>query len=872
MTKLSKKPPLSLGDYIPSKHTFPNLQDVFAEFNKPEFGKLPARKRFRRINEALAKLILDAPTPSFLLPAVVDFIDRINKEEILHDRYHISAFEFWLNHFSELKDDQNYLIRGKIMGKYIPRGEYQAFFPIGMNQVFSGTHFVAAHLSPDVDTMVASFWGWVDAFAARVGDARHLWNLPGGPPDSPVTHIFQEMFGQSIFSNTARIAMTLTLSAMDLVTQKGFLKKKASSSISDFDISSTERAVILVDSNGSYQGEWHRSDTEPVRQIIIRFKSCLRWFENNLHVKLISLFAKNDLYVKDLTNFYSSVFDITISDCEPAKEFTERQKHDLDAFFHKVLGMEKGLHSTFRELNQALGRLSVYELIRFQEEVEALSQSDLFDRQGNLKEDRPAIFERLQKIINQLDNAIHFVRDYAEQLDVAMKIKSKVLGLPSQYITIRNDVEDIRIKLQQQEYITVVIQEDNDKLFPVGIVWANTLQKKILGTVTFRDFCNEEEVKMAPYLSPISVVDHHKSTLKTSSPPMAIIGDAQSSNVLIAEITFGINERYSQGGMTSDQIDQEILRLRDESFDSSNMRLLQGLLQKKSATHHAKEYFVHPDREIAEYLSFLHAILDDTDLLTKVSKRDVECVTKLLNRIKSLILQKDVEVVNLDDIPRDQGFAKAAAKRLLRNPELYSLYRKIYESKEQEIERNLEECIEGRYEPLFVDTKEQNGCCRVGQTKLFSVNFPTFEKKVPLLIEYWVKTAEQVYKKHPEIDLHMHMISTVSSANEVYEEKKEGYKHQDQVWFWVPPLQKGFDHLSSFLTAFQAAHKFGENASLQFLKEDRELVSIFARNCPEIPHIKSKLDLELPVVILRFPAGFLNSRKAMVTPYLPRII
>ena len=47
-------------------------------------------------------------------------------------------------------------------------------------------------------------------------------------------------------------------------------------------------------------------------------------------------------------------------------------------------------------------------------------------------------------------------------------------------------------------------------------------------------------------------------------------------------------------------------------------------------------FFIHPAREFREYLCFLHAILDDTDLLTKVSSRDLECVAQFLNRLKSL--------------------------------------------------------------------------------------------------------------------------------------------------------------------------------------------------------------------------------------------
>lgn len=865
----------SIGDYTIHRPSFPTLHEILSSFKDVEFQSRSTRKRFHRVNQILLQLILEAPKESFLLPAIVEYIELVNLEGILSEPYHLSLFEFWLNHFSQLSQSEQMEVRSKIVGKFLPREDYQAFFPIGMNKVFTGSHFVAAHLSPDVDTMVASFWGWVDAFAARVGNAQHIWSLPGGPPDSPVSQTMRELLGSSLFTSVANPSDTLTLSALDLVTQQGFLKKKGTASISSLELNAPERAVIYVDENGYYLGDWHNSDAEPVRKIIIRFKSCLRWFENNLHVQLISLFAKKNLHTKDIPPFLSSVFDVTISECEPAKEFTERQKKYLHDLFLNVFGLEKGLDSTFAELNEALTHLSVYDLKQFQTELESLQDSDLFDASGCLREDRPAIFHRLEKIIERLDRAIHYVRDYAEQLDIAMHIKRKVFDSTPEVITMRSHVEDIRIRMKNKEYLTVVIPEEGNKLFPVGIVWADALQKQALGTVTFRDFSNQEEVKMASYLAPISVVDHHKVSLKTSSTPMALIADSQSCNVLLAEQAIGLNVRYSLGGMTLEQIESEIAELQKTPKTLSNLRLQQRLLQRQlAATHSDHPYYVHPDRELTEYLCFLHAILDDTDLLTKVSKRDIVCVVELLNRIKSLMIKRDVEVIHLDDIPRDENFVATAAKQILKHPETYSLYRKVFETKELELEKCLKATHESEYASIFLDTKEQNGCCRIGQTKIFTSNYPSFHSHSFKLMKYWLKNAKAVQEESPEIDFHLHMISTVASANEVYEDTVGTCYHQDEIWFWVPDTQKAYDHLTSFLTAFQTAHRLVSKASLEFLDPNKEeLKEIFFRNCNGISIKKTSPTKELlPIVILRFPAGLFNSRKAMVSPYLPRLI
>lgn len=866
---------ITLGDTKFPLEIFPGVEEVVRHFSTPEFLALNPRSRFRKINETLAKLILDAPHESFLLAAVVDYIQRIDSLKILSEPYHFTQFEFWLNHISGITPENNALIRGKIAGKWLPRGEYQCLFPIGMDAVLPGTHFVAAHLSPDIDTTIASFWGWVDAMAARVGSGQHLWSLPGGPPESPVIQIFRELFGQAVFNKLSQSGSSLILTAMDLVTQSNFMKESGSSSISALDHGVNEKAVILVDENGHYRGDWRSSDVEPVRQVIILFKSCVRWFENNLHVQLITLFAKGDLNVGDLSSFFTSVYDVQLAACEPVQELDEKQRQILTDLFVQVFALPKGLQSTFTDLSLALEKQGLDAFADFRKELEELQTSDLFqtEREGKLIEDRPKIFNRFQRILSKLDRAVHRIRDYVERLGIAIQIKNRVLGKKLHYLTLRSDVEDIRIKMNPYNYLTVVIPEEEGKLFPVGVVWAHDLRKSVLGTVTLRDFCNLEEVKMASYLSVISVVDHHKSSLKTLSPPLALIGDTQSCNVLVAEQALAINERYSLGGMTQATIESELEACDKDAVTPAAMRRKQRLMQKRMASVTRGNYFVHPGREMEEYLCFLHAILDDTDLLTKVSHRDVICVATLLNRLKSLTLQREIEIIQFDDIPKDLNFDKNAAKRILQNEEMYSLYRKVYASKEAEVADNLRACAEGRPSTIFQDTKEQNGCCRIGQTKLFASNYPLFCQHRTILENLWRSTAENVCHTHPELDLHLHMISTIASAKEVYEDRVGHYSHLDELWFWIPKNEQGEHHLASFLSAFQGVKELVQNElSLELPGDEADVMAeIFQRNFLPVPIQRGKAkEKGRPLAILHFRAGSLNSRKAMISPYLPR--
>lgn len=852
--------------------SFPSIDSIISSFQRDTFTSLSIPKRFRVINHTLMTLIQETPKNSFLLSAVLEYIDRVNRTHVLNMFYSFGSFEFWLNHFSELSYDEIYLIRAKIAGKHIPRSDYQPFFPVGMGRFFQGTHFVAAHLSPDVDTMIASFWGWMDAFSARIGSGLHQWSLPGGPPDSPITMILKELIAPNLFTSLARLDLTLTLKAVDLVTQQDWVKEDGNTLTGMITHGSTEKAVTLVNGCGHYLGDWRSSDFEIVRQVAILYKSILRWFENNFHTKLISLFAKPRLTLEDLPLFYSSVFSTKIGDCEPVLDFSQKQCNDIHKFFVEILKMPEGMESTFDDLIIAFKKLSFIEMSEFQEVVLSMDQHNLFDSNGNLRENRPELFHQLDALIHKLDKAMKTARNYVERLDVVIDIKHKVLHLPFVYVTMYSDVDEIRNKMQNYDYLTVVVLEQDNSLFPVGIVRDTDLRKNSLGTVSLRDFCNLNEMKKASYLEVISVVDHHKSSLQTISVPCAIIGDAQSCNVLTAEQAFIVNDRYSLGGMSAKQIDSQIQQLNSQSYSAKNARLLQRLLKRKQAASQKELFFVHPQREYTEYLCYLHAILDDTDLLSKVSKRDIDCVAELLNRMKSLSLARETEIIVLDDIPQNARFAKTAAERILMHPDMYAIYKTTFSYKEQEVERDIQSCGQGNISNFFADTKEQNGCARVGQTKIFYSNFPSFQKNAQMIRTMWLNQARENYQRDPEIVLHMYMISTISSADEVYKNQKPSYSHQDELWIWAPSSRQGYDYLSLFLTNFQSVIKnFKESLTVELCGPNAYEIEYIFKQGLEIEQITIPENHEdgLPIAILRFTPGALNSRKAMITPYLP---
>ncbi|MGD0664939.1 MAG: hypothetical protein ABSA17_04330 [Rhabdochlamydiaceae bacterium] len=861
----------NLGDLTISKFSFPKVDALLKEFKTAAFKKLPLQKKLDRVCRVLLDQITLAKEGTFVLIPALDFIERVHKEKII-DHFHFNNFELWLNQFSNLSSAENMKVRGKLAGRYVPRETYQSLFPIGMGKMYSGSHFVTAHSSPDLDTTVASFWGWVDAFAARVSKGLHVWNVPGGEPPALVETalLFFNIFGDEVFELLAKHRTALTVSGLDLVTQEGVVHKSPQDSVMDIDPDQGVNAVVMIDENGGYLGEWRSTDVDRVRSVINLLSQCLRWYENTLHVKLIALFAKEKLSQKELQDFFHVMLKMTIDECDPAKEFTSIQEEAIDDFLIKVLNVSKGSNSTFTQFAQALAK---FDLFQFEEFAKlSLQTKTVFDAKGQVTSDRTKLFGYLTKVISALEKAIYAIRLYVDKLSVALEVKSEVLGLSPEHVNYRADLDEIRSKIASQPYLTVTASDRHGGLFPMGVIHATELFKSSLGTVTLRDFSNREETKIPPYLEIISILDHHKGQISTSLPPALWITDSQSSNSLVAKISFAISDPFSTGGMTREEIASQIKEVQKDLKSASSKRILQRLLQRQLVSDHKTPYFVAPERETVEYLQCLYAILDDTDLLSKVSVRDVECVAEILNRLKSLSLRKEVEIIQFDDMHRDESFAKKAAARILQNDDMYSLYSKIYIAKEKSVDENLKLGAAGKLSNLFADTKEQNGCCRVGQTKLFSKNFSTFTKVAVALREKWLEKATRVHKEHAEIDFHLHMISTIPGAKELYSGKSEGYPHQDEIWFWIPSTDVAIEHFKNFLSAFKTAPQVENNPmEVEFLGENaKELQQIFKESFKAIPSKITKG--KVPIAVLRVKAGSLNSRKAMISPYLPTIL
>lgn len=867
-----------LGDFEFQSKSFPNLNEKMTQFNSKEFFELNIQEKSDKVSRFLYELIQKTKAPAFLLGAVVNYISRIKSECIL-ENYTFSSFELWLNQFSGISQEDNYLIRAKIVGKLIPRDTYQIYFPIGMGKSYKGTHFVTAHMSPDLDTTVASFWGWVDAFAACVGDGLHIWNVPGGPPYTQVeiAFLFKDLFGKEVFNCLAKTRLSLTLTSLDLMSQEGMSRRGRQDLALSFDHDRTRNAVVLTDDRGYYLGDWRSIDVEGVRQIVMSLNNCLMWLESNLHIQLISCFAKTELYVNHILQVIRDILNAKIGHCEPAKELPQKQLQFVNDYLVKVLNVKKGIDATFEDFALSMEKVGIVNFTEIITWLKSLIESDLFDSSGKLTENRPRIFNQLEVLVKILSEAFQSIRRFVDRLEVAFRIKTDVFGFVPQYLTHRTDVEEIKAKIGNYTYLTVNHTDVDGRLVPIGLVQAADLQKEPLGTVTLRDFCNREEMNIPSYLEIISVIDHHKSTLTTDMPPRVVISDAQSSNAVIAQMAFQINDRYGTKGMSREKIDRQLKELEQDLSSPDAIRIMQRLLQKKKVDYTCSQYYIDPQREFAEYLHFVYAILDDTDLLTKVSRFDVECMASLLNRLKSLMEKKEVEIISFDDINEDNDFTQKATSRLLQNKDFYSLYSKVYLHKEKGVEDNLINCIKGLSSNIFSDNKTLNVCNRVGQTKIFASNYTTFKTHASQLRHIWYQDALNAYESNHELLLHLHMISTVTNADDLFKGRQISYWHQDELWIWIPPADVAVEKLKLFLSSFKAGPSIQaiENWEVEFLGDNaKELSQIFKESFFQVPHKfldEQPKEQLLPIAILKFDAGRLNSRKGMIAPYLPKL-
>jgi hypothetical protein len=843
-------------------------KDSYSEFESPEFKKLPIIQKHDKISRVLFEAIQKEQGEVFLLPKVISFISLVRT---YLETYHLTSFEFWLNGQVDISEEEKLVIRGKIVGKVIPRSEYQNFFPLQNGAYSKGSHYSYGHISPDLDTTVASFACFLAAFGAKVGEHRHHWVLPGGPPQDvmEIEFFFKKALGKEVFTAIGSSSTKFLISALDLISQTNIHKKQGATLTYNIDTDRGREAVILVDERGCYLGDWRPVDVDPVRSIIDRFRGFLAEYQYKFAVSLVSLFSRETVDCEQWTQFLNSQFQNKFSEALCARELIEKQKKLLDKFMKEVLFIGNGLYATMGEFFEVAKSFGFAE---FQERLESLKESSFFDRRGELTENRALIFKKLEEIFLLEKEAFARFFQYIDSLEAAMEVKKKVLERESNFISHLAEYDEIAEAMKDYNYLTVNYQENGDH-YPLGVVYAEDVKRKVIATTSWNDFSNPNETDFKEGVELISYIDHHKSNLVTPRPAFGMVrGDAQSSNSMVARINFEINDRYSTGGMSLEEIEKEIGKLASKLDSKMNVRLLQRLLRKKNVALTKGELYVSSERECLEYLQYIFAILDDTDLLTKVTEYDVDTMAGLLNRLKSIMKRQEVEVVDFDDLCRkDIDFPKKAAKKLMQTPDLYSLYGAIYKAKEEAIDVLIKETGAGVETHFFQDTKilGSGGYAAVGQFKHFVKNEKNLRSQISGIRNAFVQRSKNLYESKPDVLLHMLMLSTVASAEELFSDSFEKPNYSDELWFWIPNDKKAEHYLQNFLTEFIKSPKAEkQHFGVEFLGNS----AIYERNFKYAFGHKSvhskRVDAKFDMAILKVDLGSIKSRKSDIAAYL----
>lgn len=841
---------------------------------KSDFVNLLPQEKFDHLCRLIYDFIDQMPKKSFALISVLKLIHLINKANLLDTPLRFNNFELWLNALGNISENDNIRLRSKIAGRFLPRDEYQAYFPLTTNKHHWGSHIVTGHSSPDLDTAVASFWSWVDAFAARIGTGLHIWNLPGSRLSDHDARIFSQYFEEDFFHQLPKGREMLTLQAIDLMTPNNLLKLEDHVKVSSIDSKQFEQGIIVVDSKGYYKGDWRQNDVESVRQITDLLNNLLRSFESHLNTLLISLFAKTDLKQKEIQETIDKLLNNPLNQCEAFKDFTATQKHLLESYLQKILKIKEGTSASFYILARSFSHFSYTDLELFFSNLSLLIKNEtLFDTKGDLIENRTALLTHLESSFENLHKAVHAIREFTDTLKIALRIKHQVLETGDEHVSSKAELDEIKKLMRFFRYLTVVHQEKSGDLIPIGAIYNETLQKKSFGTVSLRDFSNRDEVKIADYLEVISIVDHHKSDIKTLSAAVAVISNTQSCNTLLAEMQMTINDRYSHGGQTLETVQHQIETLSSKkNLTFTEKKQLIRLMKRESVMDQNFDFFVHPEREAMEYTMYLYAILDDTDLLAKVGPRDLRVVCEIINRLETLKTGKDEPRLFLEDIENSSDFLAKARNRILQDKAMYNLYSQFYAFKESSIKEQIILCQKQQPNTLFCDTKTQNGCARVGQVKLTKPLVSFFKNYNEDICKRWLEEAMAIHQSSQEIDLHIQMISTIAGAEDVYAGLTQDFTHQDKMWIWSPLEARSTDHLITFLRGLRWAKEI-EKLSFEvevISNEPERTLTLIEQNFAGA-HLSSKKDSSIQgaLFIFHFKAGALNSRKAIISPYLP---
>lgn len=751
---------------------------------------------------SLTKFILEHPTPCFLLHEVVKRLEGKYAEGV---QLSIADYEFYLKHHSNLPKEKQKVVREKIMGRKATSEAAQMLFPIAANGQLPGSIIVTAHMSPDIDTVVTSFNGWMDAFEMDVSENLHRWNVPNDPKEIlEVKLLFLQHYGPHFFSILSDNRTALTLTALDLATTQGLKTYRLDDKTLDVSLEGSKHACCVLDEEGNFIGGWLAEDVEKVRLVIDGLNHCIRWLQNAFFQCLVSKGGNTQ-----------SLLEKRLDELEPVGEFSATRRKFLDVFLSAVLDVSKGIFSTVEDLLGILENNYSFGFAPFLSAIKKHKKGEIDD---------------LEKLFNLLSGAFRNLRAHLDTFRIALLVKEKVYHESKMSVHPHAAIEEINLRIQDRSAIFVT----RDKKVE-GVIYASRLRNPTQGFAVLRDFSNPNEIGIPRYMEIASVLDHHKAEIKTYRVATIHTMDVQSSNVIGAKIAFDINKKLITNGFGEKELDNMLVSLAKNLSEKRNLRILERVLEEKISRVNDWGW-CDSKRELSDYQMFLYAILDDTDLLSKKTPLDHQIVIELVNRLVSLEQNQITEVID-----------PTSSKPLIQNPELYRFYKTVYSLKEGDVENRLGSL------KIFNDTKKQ-GEALVSQLKVYPNNIASLKKNYAAVARAW-------HEHKTEQSLKIMMLTTVEGAEDLFKGVKPKQNHKDEIWISAVDTDEGRTQISYFLMMFFQLHA---KKQIEVFMPNH-LISLFVEVVGNQIGVKESSH---PWIILKFEAGAITSRKKDIAPCL----
>lgn len=858
---------LSSSCFAPTEQ---EVEELLKPLQQSTFAQLSQQSQFYTLCERLCDWIEAQSLPCFLLPKLSFIIAKINEEAILESPFRLANFEMWLILFAQIDAQQQQRLREKIAGQAFPRESYQLLFPIEEKKLHPGSHTVCAHKAPDLDTSVTSFWGWLDAFGARIGESMHLWNLPGGRLGQVESLIFEQFLGKDYLEHLAKRRESIEPLSIELVSPRAQAStapleafkgtSSAPSGFAPFQLYTKEdrlskltlehykEALVIVDEEGYYLGQWHRSDMAQALSILSLLTHTFTWIQNEILSRLMKVLAQPNISWDVMEQAIEGIYALKILDA--ANSAPSQPRRVLQSAFAHLFpfttpldeNAPQELHPTLEELALACSASSFKEdqpsLKKALGALKRRSHQKLFNpsmTENSPSEEKRLFFAFLEETRAEMQQVFEGLRDWCDRFEVALKIKEKILKSPHHYLSVKAELAEVEQALKHCSSLCAVYPEKSGRLVPVGMISREQLSRRSLASASLRDFSSSEEMEISKRVDVISIVDHHKCSIASHFAPVAHISNTQACATLVAELKKALFQRAK--------------RLEPSSW-------------------------IAKERLLAQNFTLLLAILDDTDLLKKASTRDLEACARLIE--ESLALQ---------DFSNAAPFSHSPSRQeLLSHPHVRALLEQLDHFKAQVLEEEIRaaatplvdaECLPT--DPLlFRDTKVQNGTARVGQIKLLPAVRPLFFEHREHIRRSWCARAEKLHHFDPHVDLHLQMISTIEDA--------QGHigEGQDELWIWCDTSERSLERLTHFLRGFKISsamekerqehpqglkvHIYGEEEETRGLKN-----LVYLNFLQEEKALKQhpKQEGEKPHLVITYAVGRVNSRKSLVSPFLP---